>query len=137
METMKTIEIIRVDKSIEGVFGVLTIESRVFCVTLERPWVGNARGLSCIPDGTYVCRQKKSDQFGLTYEVVDVPERSDILFHWGNTAGDTLGCIILGRYYGFVESKRMRGILASKATFTNFMNILRHDDEFKLIVRSA
>jgi hypothetical protein len=41
-----------------------------------------------------------SPRFGRTWEVKDVPERSNILFHQGNTARDTEGCILVGGKYG-------------------------------------
>jgi hypothetical protein len=59
------------------------------------------------------------------------------LFHWGNVASDSQGCIILGRYFGFVSSKNARGVLSSLATFKNFMNILRRADEFRLLIRTV
>ena len=137
---MKTVRIIRVEQTLDGVFGALTIEGRAFCVTIEPPWRNNQRDISCIPDGEYICKQTMPDRsvkFGRTFEVMNVPDREDILFHWGNTIIDTEGCIIQGRYYGYVNSRNMRGVLASKATFTNFMNIMRREEEFKLVIKSV
>jgi len=134
---MKTVSIFRVEKSLDGVFGALTLEGRAFCVTLEPPWRNNQRDISCIPDGEYICKQTVSGRFGRTFEVMNVPDREDILFHWGNTTVDTEGCIIQGRYYGYVNSRNMRGVLASKATFTNFINIMRREEEFKLVIKSV
>ena len=35
--------------------GVLLNNKRPFAVTLERPWLGNRTGESCIPLGDYLC----------------------------------------------------------------------------------
>ena len=64
--------------------------------TIENPWLDNKKTDSCIPLGTYICKPVISPRFGKTIEVTDVPNRSHILFHAGNSPDDTDGCIILG-----------------------------------------
>jgi len=64
--------------------------------TLEPPWKENAKSISCIPNGQYFCHPQTTQKFGFTWEVQDVPGRSDILFHIGNYPKDTTGCILLG-----------------------------------------
>ena len=131
------LELVRVESAIDATFGILKIDERVFCVTLERPWSNNLPNVSCVPDGRYLCAKHESPRFGSTFKLLDVPGRSDVLFHWGNVASDSQGCIILGRYFGFVSSKNARGVLSSLATFKNFMNILRRADEFQLLIRTV
>lgn len=80
--------------------GVCTLGTLEFdgltLFTLEQPWRGNARRVSCIPAGEYLCEMVVSPRFGRVYAVRDVPSRSHILFHAGNTAADTQGCILVG-----------------------------------------
>lgn len=80
--------------------GVCTLGTLEFdgltLFTLEQPWRGNARRVSCIPAGEYLCEMVVSPRFGRVYGVTGVPERSHILFHAGNTAVDTQGCILVG-----------------------------------------
>lgn len=91
----------RVAKTKQGVFGVLIGNDNLpICVTLENPWLNNQVNISCIPFGRYICYLHLSDKFKITtFMVGAVPNRSAIIFHAGNTIKDTLGCILVGRYY--------------------------------------
>ena len=64
--------------------------------TVESPWLLNRRFQSCIPDGSYNCRPFQSVKHPDCWQVVDVPDRSGILFHTGNSSADCTGCIIPG-----------------------------------------
>lgn len=83
----------------DGVFGVLLLDDRPFAVTLERPWRDNKKGESCIPVGKYICTRVTSPKFGHTWMVADVPGRSEILFHSGNTFRDSHGCILVAEKF--------------------------------------
>jgi len=117
---MKKVDIMRLEKSEEGTFGVLRLDGRVQCVTLEPPERGNRIGVSCIPVGTYTCRRVDSPTFGRTSEVADVPGRTAILFHQGNVARDTHGCILLGSRFGRLGTER--GVLDSRAALREFLD---------------
>ena len=82
---------------------------RVFsCFTLELPWRGNNRRVSCIPPGEYKARHREAHESGLFnyphFIVKDVPNRDYILFHAGNTYRDTLGCILTGTDFKDINS---------------------------------
>jgi len=94
------ITLVRIAKGTEATLGVLSIEERPRMVTLERPWLDNAKEVSCIPAGDYKVKPVQSPRFGATWEVMNVPNRSNILFHKGNTADDSKGCILVGLQYG-------------------------------------
>lgn len=69
--------------------------------TLEEPWQGNKQGISCIPVGTYLCmphgwEKGSTKHFKQVWEVCNVPNRTAILIHAGNTLADTMGCILVG-----------------------------------------
>jgi hypothetical protein len=69
--------------------------------TLEDPWLDNHPRTSCIPANDYKCaphgwEADTSFKFKRVWEVLDVPRRSAILFHAGNTHQDTHGCILVG-----------------------------------------
>ena len=70
-----------------GTFGVLTFGYDVVH-TIELPWRGNKPQRSCIPLGTYRCIIVKSPKFGRVYGVLNVPNRSNVLIHSANLAGD-------------------------------------------------
>lgn len=79
-----------------GTFGTLILPNGKTLSTLEPSWNNNKENISCIPDGIYHCSITQSPRYGKVYEVKDVPNRSHILFHSGNWAKDTQGCILLG-----------------------------------------
>ena len=87
----------------EGTFGVLEGEA-LEMQTVELPWKDNARNISCIPVGVYLCTPHVSPTHGRCFWLQDVTARSEILIHAGNWAGDTgkgwksdlLGCIAIG-----------------------------------------
>lgn len=82
----------------EGTFGRLYwagIETPIF--TVERPWLSNARDVSCLPEGVYACRPRHYHDGGYpATEVTNVPGRGPILFHRGNWVNETKGCILIG-----------------------------------------
>lgn len=110
--------LIRVSHNEDGVFGVLIHRLKPFAVTLEPEDKGNQKNISCIPEGMYYCKPVNSPKFGWTYEVVDVPNRSNILFHKGNREGDTEGCILVGESFGELDGKT--AILDSKGGYNEF-----------------
>jgi len=118
-----------------GTFGVLLISEEVFCVTLEPPDWENAAGKSSIPAQQYTCIRHISPRFGETFKVINVPGRSDILFHPGNTLPDTTGCIVLGQHFGKLQGNR--AVLASGKTFETFMKILKGHDICRLTIREV
>ena len=64
-------------------------------------WKNNVRNISCIPDGKYDVRlrlpRESATREYIHLLVQDVPNRDWILFHRGNTAKDTSGCILVGK----------------------------------------
>jgi hypothetical protein len=75
----------------------------------------------------------QSPKCGETFEVVDVPGRSHVLFHAGNTAGDTEGCILLGSTWGKLQENR--AVLNSGDTFRRFLDLLAAFGEAHLTIR--
>lgn len=127
-------ELVRLDKSSpEGIYGVLKIDDKVICLTLERPWEDNKQDISCIPENIYLCKKIKSPNFGTTFQIMDVYNRTLILFHIGNTIKDSKGCILLGSEFGRLKDKK--AVLASRKAFKKFMNTLDSIDEFALVIR--
>lgn len=80
-------------------YGVLIWKNEPLGVTLELPWRNNQRNISCIPAGNYICSRYRSPTHGDCYFISDVPNRSHILIHAGNTLKDTQGCILVGRLF--------------------------------------
>ncbi len=97
----------------ESTIGKLFINGESYCDTLENPYINNERNISCIPEGQYKVRLRLARESAtrdyLHLLVQDVPNRSYILFHIGNTAKDTSGCILVGngRQQDVVENSRL------------------------------
>ena len=137
-QIMKEVYLFRTVTSDQGTEGVLATDG-FFSKTLELPWRENKRSISCIPSGEYIVRIRQSPKYGSVYWVTDVPNRTWILIHAGNFAGDTKkgfkthvnGCILLGNKHGFLGNQR--AVLSSRITVRKFRNVMR-DKTFKLTV---
>lgn len=126
-------------------FGVLIGPDGIpFTNTLERPWMNNQSGVSCIPAGFYLSRRcrksadydfKDSPKFGDTFQVVSVQGRQYILFHKGNLASDSHGCILVGERFDIVHG--VPGVSESAKGFDEFMAKLAGVDEFDLEIREV
>jgi hypothetical protein len=66
------------------------------CFTLELPWQNNQHGISCIPKGTYTVQDYQSPVHGTVWQIMDVPDRSNIEIHSANKPSELLGCIAVG-----------------------------------------
>lgn len=129
------IKLIRVEYLGFITFGTLLIEGKVFCVTLEQPDRDNQRNISCVPCGSYTCKRVDSPKYGNTFEVMNVPNRSHILFHSGNLVRHTKGCILLARKFGTIE--KHRAILDSRSTVKEFLGMLEGVEEFEFEIVEA
>ena len=124
--------IVRMEDTEAGVLGALLLDDELFCATLEDPDLDNQVGISCIPEGVYLCKRVKSPRFGDTFEVTKVPGRTHILFHPGNTQRDTRGCVLLGQYWGKLQGDR--AIMNSGDSFRGFIKATEGVSEFWLLI---
>ena len=77
-----------------GTNGKLECKGKSICNTIELPWRENQTRVSCIPEGKYFIKKRYSQKFQWHLEVLDVKNRSLILFHPANNALQELnGCI--------------------------------------------
>ena len=92
--------LIRDTFSKESTIGELFLNGERMCDTLENSWQDNQRNISCIPEGIYPVRlrlpRESATRDYIHLLVQEVPDRDWILFHRGNTAKDTRGCILVG-----------------------------------------
>ena len=136
---MKLIKLKRICQNDFGTFGVLFWNEVPYFVTLENHWVENKQKISCIPSGNYLvvrCRDseeyefKDSPKFGDTFNITQVPNRSKILFHAGNTVQDTEGCILVGESFGILGGKA--GILSSRQALAKLKSLAKPENKFIL-----
>tara|TARA_B100000768_G_scaffold118138_1_gene109274 strand:- start:914 stop:1333 length:420 start_codon:yes stop_codon:yes gene_type:complete len=92
--------LIRDTFSDKSTIGELFLNGERMCDTLENPWLNNQKNISCIPEGEYKVRlrlpRESATRHYIHLLVKNVPNRDYILFHIGNTAKDTRGCILVG-----------------------------------------
>lgn len=126
------LRLVRATEYNDATLGVLCLDARPIAVTLEDKWRDNERMVSCIPTGHYKVKRHSSPKFGECFKVLDVPDRSEILIHAGNTHKDTHGCILLGLQFGTIGTEA--AILSSRAAVANFMTLMIGVDEAELEV---
>lgn len=125
-------EIVRVINGPDVTTGVMLSGGKPIACTLEPPWRFNERNVSCVPVGIYKCKPAHSPKYGRTWMLMNVPGRSGILFHRGNTVRDTSGCILVGKYFD-TDSKGEVRLVNSAAGFAAFVASV--DGEFTLCIR--
>lgn len=106
----------REDVSNIRTIGQLFIGPSLECWTLEppAPRLAPLCDHPSIPAGRYRILIQRSQHFGcLLPHVLDVPGRSEIEIHWGNTDQDTHGCILVGLTRGADD------VLQSKLAFAS------------------
>ena len=117
-----------------GVFGRIIIPE-FECFTVERPWLDNKPRESCIPEGTYKIELGQYNRGGYpAYEVLEVPNRSLIKIHIGNTIDDVIGCIAPGKALGYLERKW--AVTSSRKAFNEFMGAMEGIQESTLEIKS-
>jgi len=129
------LDLIRVGQSGRGTFAVIRFGAVPFALTLEPPWRDNQENVSCIPPGRYRCERIRSPKFGWTFEVKNVPNRTHVLFHSGNTLEDTHGCILVGEEFSGTWEKPV--LASSQRGFIEFLNCLEGVNAFELNVMDA
>ena len=77
-----------------GTNGLLTLDGKLICHTIELPWRDNQRNVSCIPEGRYRPALRWNRRWGWHFQIPHVPARDAILIHPANDALRELrGCI--------------------------------------------
>ena len=129
---------IRIDTGDVGTFSLFVVKGVAF-FTAELPWRNNYKNISCIPSGSYQCEITDSPKFGRVYKIKDVPDRTDILIHPGNWAGDIRkgyrsdsdGCVLLGKR--IVSIYTQKAVASSKAALEEFQALLKNEP-FTLVI---
>lgn len=130
------LRLVRFARTKDGVLGRLGR----WCI-LEEEDFSNQRNISCIPPGTYLCKRRRYHRGGYeTFEVTNVPNRTAILIHIGNTEEATEGCLLIGQTFGRLQVKdedtgkaeTKIAVLSSGVAFRAFMQSMVGVEEFNL-----
>lgn len=117
------IEVKRLWKKTDYTVGRMYVNGIFYSNTLEDPvrdiaedGTGKVYGKTAIPAGRYRVVYGYSPKFKRRMpRLLDVPHFDGILIHAGNTAGDTLGCILVG-----LNTKK--GMLTSSRHYSDTLN---------------
>lgn len=125
----------------QGTISVLRIPHYAWsCFIQELPERGNERCFSRIPrPAVLIARWVKTPKHGEVYLLELVPERSAILMHSGNYAGDTrkgwrsdvLGCLEYGLKVVIMNGQR--AVINSRSTRDTFQRLMNGED-FKIYI---
>lgn len=112
--------------------GYLNIDGVFECFTLENPEREiKILDKTAIPCGTYPIEFTYSPKFNQIIPLLDnVPDYDSIRIHWGNTVGDTEGCILVGAgaLRGFIGNSRLAfSVLYDKIKGVKDLNITIED----------
>lgn len=121
--------LLRGESTDEGTTGHLVFGDD-YIHTIELPWRENRSNLSCIPAGRYRVSVRRSPKYGKVYHVENVPNRTHILLHHGNFAGNksngyrthSAGCILLGSKAGRLSGQK--AVLSSRTARRKFENAM-------------
>ena len=136
------IKVIREERTELSTIGSLYVNGQFFCYTLEDKDRGlkqsdsllfiNAKkifGLTAIPSGLYKLIVNQSPKFKrLLPRILDIKGFDGVLLHRGNSASDSLGCILIGYKKGensIFESTKAEADLVDK--------LMKHNAELHTI----
>jgi hypothetical protein len=138
--------LIRLDRAYlpdgSGTLGCWQIDQARFH-TLERPWFGNSRNTSCIPEGVYVMGLRRSTVVERTsngaysrgWEIQDVPGRSFIMCHVGNYVRNSEGCVLIGSGFSW-DATEGPMVTRSQDGFAVFMELMGARESWSITVRN-
>lgn len=137
------VDVIRKFRGPDYTIGKMYLDGQYFCDTLEDTDRGLKKtdplsvlkakkkyGETAIPTGTYSVIINRSPKFGRDLpRLLEVPAYDGILIHAGNTAKDTLGCILVG------ENKVKGKVLNSRYWEGKLMERLRGYSRITITIR--
>ena len=131
----------RIFKGETFTIGELTVNGEYICDTLEDkvrplpdmcPYTSKNESCNCkekvygktaIPNGTYELKLTYSNKFKkILPEILNVPHFLGIRIHTGNSASDSEGCILVGKWDGVT----VNWISNSRDCFTKLMDLLNN-----------
>lgn len=115
--------------------GSWYIDGVLACKTMELPDKGNARSISCIPEGEYdVDFEETSPKHKYPhFRLPNVKGRSGILVHKITYAKDLRGCIGVGSAFADINKDGLLDITGSGLALTKLISLLPL--KFKLTIK--
>ena len=133
------LKLIRNQFKADGIFGEMRdINGKLIAYTLEHAYDdGSGNYAPKTPPGQYTCQRGQHQLHSMTspfetFQIMNVPNHSNILIHMGNWNTDSDGCCLIGE--AIVPSSKGQMVTNSKATFVDFMQLQDGLDVFQLTV---
>lgn len=106
--------------------GRLSLSDTNFkCFTLELPWLGNAKNISCIPAGYYDFEVRRSPSLKMdVIHILGVPNRTWIYIHAGNFTRQIQGCMLVGNSIKDIDKDGTPDVTDSKEVFFELMDLI-------------
>ena len=112
----------------DGCFSVLLWDGRPFAVSVEHTYGEWPKLLS----GEFWCLRDVYHKGGYETFEIQLPGHDRVLFHKGNTEGDSAGCVVVGESFGVL--KEVTAVQDSKGGFEEFMLLAKGLNSFKMKV---
>lgn len=134
---MKKITIIRMIHETKQTIGFLTVKEAnkilFYCFTLELPDKNNKPFVSCIPKGLYMVMNRYSKKHKNHLKILNVLDRTNILFHAGSFYTDIEGCILIGNGFADINKDGMIDLINSRITLKKLIKILNLENTFAML----
>lgn len=114
-----------------GTLGRLTVGG-LDLYTVERPWRGNERNESCIPEGVYCYQRHDSPKHGETLWLRDVPGRSEILIHPANGPHQLDGCLAPGIAYDWWAEHNELCVVDSREAMRKLLEVVGDEGDLEI-----
>ena len=126
------------DKQSSGVCTIVDNQKMPLftAVALERGWLENKQGVSCIPGNySYILLYEYSDKFKKhLWEIKGVYNRSECKFHSANYWKDLNGCVALGEIFTDMNNDGYKDVTSSKDTMKKFHKVLEPYQKYAIIL---
>lgn len=143
---MRNLKLIRFDSKNDYTRGVLKVDKKAVCFTLEDEYRGlKIRGETRIPSGTYDISFRKvlspmTKKYRKLYpwfewhlEIEDVPEFKYVYIHVGNTDDDTDACVLVGDSLSFSRDNFIKDSLkAYKSLYIDLKKSLDRGEKVQI-----
>lgn len=120
-------EIQHFDKSFLGTLYIMDFYHKILfkAESLERAWIENKNGISCVPPGEFSIAYERSAAFKKElWELKGVSNRNEVKFHAANFWYELKGCIALGDRIIDMDADGVPDVQNSRKTMTEFENVL-------------
>lgn len=114
--------------------GVLKVDEKIICMTLELPNRANQRNISCIPEGLYnVTKQSATQSRPYNFFRIQLVQgRDGILIHKITYVRDLRGCIGVGKIIVELNNGRTKMMTGSGEALTELYKMLPEQFTIKI-----